>query len=151
VQLADDLLHQSLLHLAGLLLAACWYMTSCSLLEMTPSSLLAPGLPLLVRLLVLLVCCAVSCLYCCGHPHHHCCCCAAWFAAPASAAPTFSFSSFQVHRDIKPANILMSLSGEAKLSDFGISATVEHTFAQVPRGFRIRLLALVPWLALYVL
>lgn len=35
-----------------------------------------------------------------------------------------------VHRDIKPANILMSTSGESKVSDFGISAFVDNTVAQ---------------------
>jgi len=35
-----------------------------------------------------------------------------------------------VHRDIKPANILMSTSGEPKVSDFGISAFVDNTIAQ---------------------
>jgi serine/threonine protein kinase len=35
-----------------------------------------------------------------------------------------------VHRDIKPANILMSTTGEPKVSDFGISAFVDNTLAQ---------------------
>lgn len=35
-----------------------------------------------------------------------------------------------VHRDIKPANILMSIRGEPKVSDFGISAFVDNTVAQ---------------------
>ncbi len=35
----------------------------------------------------------------------------------------------QVHRDIKPANILISLAGEAKIADFGISAFVDSTLA----------------------
>ena len=35
-----------------------------------------------------------------------------------------------VHRDIKPANILMSTSGQPKVSDFGISAFVDNTLAQ---------------------
>lgn len=42
----------------------------------------------------------------------------------------------QVHRDIKPANILMSLSGEPKVTDFGISAFINSTLAQV--GFPLR-------------
>ena len=37
----------------------------------------------------------------------------------------------QVHRDIKPANILMTLSGEPKVTDFGISAFINSTLAQV--------------------
>ena len=37
----------------------------------------------------------------------------------------------QVHRDIKPANVLLSLKGDAKITDFGISAFVDSTLAVV--------------------
>ncbi len=36
-----------------------------------------------------------------------------------------------MHRDIKPANVLLSLNGEAKITDFGISAFVDSTLAVV--------------------
>lgn len=40
-----------------------------------------------------------------------------------------------VHRDIKPANLLVNLKGEAKITDFGISAGLENSMAMV--GFLI--------------
>jgi serine/threonine protein kinase len=43
---------------------------------------------------------------------------------------TWLHAHHTVHRDIKPANILMSTSGEPKVSDFGISAFVDNTLAQ---------------------
>jgi mitogen-activated protein kinase kinase 3 len=42
----------------------------------------------------------------------------------------FMHSHHMVHRDIKPANILMATSGDAKVSDFGISAFIDNTIAQ---------------------
>ncbi|KAL3138747.1 hypothetical protein ABBQ32_005592 [Trebouxia sp. C0010 RCD-2024] len=37
--------------------------------------------------------------------------------------------SHMVHRDIKPANVLLAFSGDAKITDFGISAFVDSTLA----------------------
>lgn len=42
----------------------------------------------------------------------------------------FMHSHHMVHRDIKPANILMATNGDAKVSDFGISAFIDNTIAQ---------------------
>lgn len=35
----------------------------------------------------------------------------------------------QIHRDLKPDNILINTSGDIKLTDFGISKTMENTLA----------------------
>ena len=36
----------------------------------------------------------------------------------------------QIHRDIKPENILISDSGDVKITDFGITKYIEDTFGQ---------------------
>lgn len=46
-------------------------------------------------------------------------------------ALAYMHSRHMVHRDIKPANILMSTDGQPKVSDFGISAFMDNTIAQV--------------------
>ena len=43
----------------------------------------------------------------------------------------------QIHRDIKPANILINSDGIVKLTDFGISRTLENTKAHTFVGSRI--------------
>ncbi len=43
---------------------------------------------------------------------------------------SYLHANHMVHRDIKPANILLSTNGQAKVSDFGISAFVDNTLAQ---------------------
>lgn len=35
-----------------------------------------------------------------------------------------------IHRDIKPSNVLMNKHGEFKITDFGVSAELDHTFEQ---------------------
>lgn len=42
-----------------------------------------------------------------------------------------SKDTLQVHRDIKPANILLNMSGDAKISDFGIGAFLDNTLGEV--------------------
>jgi serine/threonine protein kinase len=44
---------------------------------------------------------------------------------------------------LQPANILMSLQGEAKIADFGISAFVANTVANVRGPVSLRLALLV--------
>jgi serine/threonine protein kinase len=46
-------------------------------------------------------------------------------------ALAYMHSRHMVHRDIKPANILISTDGQPKVSDFGISAFMDNTIAQV--------------------
>jgi serine/threonine protein kinase len=46
-------------------------------------------------------------------------------------ALAYMHANRMVHRDIKPANILITTDGMPKVSDFGISAFMDNTIAQV--------------------
>ena len=52
-------------------------------------------------------------------------------AARTLPALAYMHSHRMVHRDIKPANILINTEGQPKVSDFGISAFMDTTIAQV--------------------
>jgi serine/threonine protein kinase len=45
---------------------------------------------------------------------------------PVVRAPHFAYQQSVVHRDVKPSNILITLSGEPMLSDFGIAKILEN-------------------------
>jgi serine/threonine protein kinase len=53
---------------------------------------------------------------------------------PIARALQFAHSQKIVHRDVKPSNILITLSGEPMLTDFGIAKILEGTEGQTLTG-----------------